>query len=1076
LVTLQYKNAPIEQILNAIETQTSYHFLFNKQDVDVTQNVTIAVSKQSINSVLAKIFKGADVVYRIEGKQIILSKTKIQPEQNKIRNTSIRGTVKDEKGIPLIGASVMVKNTKTGTVTDIDGHFSLDADDGVLLISYIGYETRDIEIGNKTEINVVLSEDSKKLNEVVVVGYGTQRKVNLTGAIASTSGDALQKYSSPNSTANLQGLLPGLQITQGSGQPGAENVQLLVRGMGSYGSSNTPLIIVDGIPASMPTSDNIESVTVLKDAASAAIYGSRAANGVILVSTKRGKASATHLEYDICTGLYQATKIPNVISNSADFMTLWNQAAIHSNSPGEQYAQSDIDKYRNANGDPRYPNTNWMKLIFRNAYVTTHSLTFTGGNDKTTYNLNFNYLSQPGVMIGSDFHRYTSRLNVDSKISNLIKAGVNVSLSYSDTRGTSGDVFTMAFTQSPTYGPYLLDGSGKLTKNAFPAIEYKNNRNPFVLLDGSNTSNIGINCQLNPYLRLTFTDWLSLDINGSCSASYSKYKSFASAMNTYNWITGAFAETTSPDYTGGNSGGLIVSDNNSINPLFYSTLNFNKKFGNHYVSALAGTQVEYSKSESLSAYRSSYTTNLTQEIDAGALTNIQNGGNASELAMLSYFGRLNYSFKDKYLCELNLRADGSSRFAEGHRWGYFPSASVGWRPFQEVFIPKIKFLDDAKIRGSYGVLGNQGTSNYPYENVMAANGLYSFDNSTVQSGIAPSALVNRNISWEVTKILDLGVDLTLLNNKLALTVDWFKKNTSGILRSQQVTYETGYSSASPYVNSGAMQNIGYEISAEYRGNINKLKYAVNWNFQTYKNKVTSFGSDEINSSPYGPTITKEGAPYGSYYLYEWDGIFQSQAEADASGQANKPKAGDLKIKDLNGDGKIDGNDKTIVSGRFPKFSSGLKLTASYNNFDFSAFFYGSFGQKVYVYGPGFEPFYQGSVPTKDWLNAWTPENHSTTMPAVYNAQKYNSTWTMYPNTWFLQDNSFVRLKNLNLGWTIKSGVISKLKLKSMRIYLAGDNLCTITKYKGLDPERNGGGNYLTYPQNRVYSIGANLQF
>lgn len=992
----------------------------------------------------------------------------------------VSGIVMEDPGNePLIGVAIAVKGTTIGTVTDMDGKFSIQVpSDKTLVFSYLGMETQEIKVKKEMSVlTVVMKKDVLNLDEVVVIGYGTVKKVNLTGAIASTTGEALQKYASPNSASTLQGILPGLQVTQGSGRPGGENIKLQIRGMGSYGSGTDPLIIVDGIPGGMPTSENIEAVTVLKDAASAAIYGSRAANGVILVTTKRGKAGHTSLEYAVSYGLYQASKLPDVITSSADYMTLWNRAAIHSDSPGEQYAQSDIDMYRNANGDPRYPNTNWMDLIFRNACVANHSLTITGGSDKTTYNLNFNYLSQPGIMEGTDFTRYTSRLNVETKVNKWIKAGVNASFGYSDTKGVMeiyGDVFLTAFRQSPTYGPYLPDGSGRMTRNVFPAIEYKNGPNPFAMLDGSNNKTIGMNVQLNPYLNVKFADWLTWDINASVSAGWNKNKSFAEKVKMHDWTTGDLVQTIDA----GGFAGLKVLDSNSISPIFFSTLNFNKIFGNHGVSALAGMQLEYSKSENLSAYRPTYLSNLTQEIDAGDLAGIQNGGTAFEYAMVSYFGRANYSYKDKYLAEFNIRADGSSRFAKGRRWGYFPSGSIGWRPFQESFIPKLAFVDDAKIRGSYGVLGNQGINNYPYQNVMGAGdrNFYSFDNSTIVNGMSPVGLVNGTISWEETKVLDFGLDLNLFNNSLLFTFDWFKKNTTGILRKQQVTYESGYPAASPYVNSGAMQNVGYEISAEYRGAINKFQYSVNWNIQTYKNKVTSFGSDEINASPYSPAIIRENEPYNSFYVYLWDGIFQSQEEADASGQANHPKAGDLKIKDLDGNGTVDGDDKTIVDGVFPKLTTGLRLSAAYRNFDLSAFFYGSFGQKVYVYGDGYEPFYQGSVPTKDWMDAWTPENHSNTMPAVYNSQRYNSTWTMYPNTWYLQNNSFVRLKNLNLGYTVDLGKVTNQILKSVRVYFSGDNLLTFTKYKGMDPERAGSGNYLTYPQNRSYSFGANIKF
>lgn len=996
----------------------------------------------------------------------------------------VRGKVQDAQGNPIPRVTIVEKGTKNFTQSDAEGAFSFNVKDesATIVFTSMGFETKELRVADIGKGTVVMAISEKSINEVVVVGYAKQKKVNLTGAISSVSGETLEKRVSPNPSTLLQGVLPGLQAVQGSGQPGADGAQLRIRGMGSYGSGNDPLIIVDGIPSGMPTADNIASVTILKDAASASIYGVRAANGVILITTKRGRSGTASLTYHVNVANYQATKTPDLITNSADFMELWNRAAVHSNAEAsDRYLQTDIDKYRASNGkDPRYPNTDWMNLIFRNAMVQNHSLTVSGGTDKATYNLNFNYLSQPGVVAGYNYDRFTSRMNVEAKLSQMIKAGVNVTIGYSKTKSPAGDLLLAAFTQSPTYGPFLPDGSGKLTKYAFSAIEFKNNRNPFLILNGGDTRNTGLNLQLNPYLQVKFTEWLTWDINASLSAGDSKSKAFTNPQSTYDWTTGNLIEkATYPGFTGQ---GLRVTDNRSISPVGYTTLNFQRQLGKHSLGAMVGAQVEYFKSEYLMAYRPDYISNLTQEIDAGGLGGVQNGGSGSETAMLSGFGRINYSYANKYLLEGNLRADASSRFAPGHRWGYFPSVSAGWRILEESFIPKINWLNEAKLRVSYGKLGNQGTSDYPYQSVLAQSGLYSFDNATINTGLARSGLVNRQISWEETKVFNLGADLGLLQNKLTLTVDWFKKNTTGILRRQQVTAETGFSGSSPFINSGAMTNTGFEISVDYQNTIGQVKYGISGNVQRYKNEVTKFGAEQIEASAYGPSIIREGIPYNSYYMYVWDGIFQTQAEADASGQSNSPKAGDLKIRDLSGpagkpDGKIDGYDKTVVDGVFPSFSTGLTLTAAYKNFDFSAFFYGSFGQKAYVYGPGFEPFYQGSIPTKEWLNSWTPENKSTTMPAVYNSQRYNSTWTTYPNTWFLQDASFVRLKSLNLGYTLPAKLLGKIRLQSARFYLAGENLFTITKYKGLDPERGlGAGNYLTYPQNKIYSAGAIVKF
>lgn len=987
----------------------------------------------------------------------------------------VSGTVTDDKGDPLPGVTVVVKGTNRGTNTDVNGKYSLSVEArAILVFSFIGFRTQEITVGAQSSINVQMVADQKQLEEVVVVGYGTQKKVNLTGAVAYVDGSTLEKRVSPNTVSLLQGQLPGLQVVQGSGQPGDEKNQLQIRGMGSYGSSNDPLVLVDGVPGPMPTAENVASVSLLKDAASAAIYGSQAANGVLLVTTRRGKAGYASLNFGVTYSMYEASKLPDLITNSADFMTLWNRAGEHSNSSADdRYKEADIEAYRNAAGDPRYPNTDWMKLIFKNAPVTTYSLTATGGNEKTTYHLNFNYLNEPGVMTGFQFNRFTSRLNVETKINNRIKAGVNAGIEYNTTESAADNVFAQAFSQSPTYGPYLLDGSGKLVKNAFNSVEFKNSANPFIGLTGSNSKSHSFSTILNPYLHLDFTEWLSLDVNASLNAGFSKSKKFTGTVNSYDWFTGKFAQ----EFTGS---GLEVSDGNSLNSLLYSTLQFKKDYKRHTVGVMAGTQIEYSKGESLFASRRDYLSGLTREIDAGGLGGLQNKGNAWELAQVSFFGRGNYSYDDRYLLEVNVRADASSRFAPGHRRGYFPSASFGWRIFQEKFIPKIGPWNEAKVRVAYGKLGNQGiNSSYPYQSVMGPSGIYSFDNSTIVSGVALANLVNRKVSWEVTKVLDYGLDLGFFEDQLQVTFDWFEKNTTGIIRNQQVTTETGFSNQAPFINEGEMKNTGFEFSIDYKSKPvkDKFSYGFGWNFQRYKNRVVKFGSPEINPDPYGPKIKKEGIPYYSWYIYEWDGIFQTQQEADASGQSNQPKAGDLRIKDISGpagvpDGVVDELDKKVMDGVFPEFSTGFTVTAAYKDFDLYAFFFASVGQKVYVYGRGFEPFYQGSVPTKDWLNSWTPENRSQTLPAAYNSQRYNSTWTTYPNSWYLKDASFGRLKSLNIGWTyaLNRGI------RSARIFIAGENLFTLTNYEGLDPERTGGGDFLTYPQNRIYSIGAVLKF
>jgi TonB-linked SusC/RagA family outer membrane protein len=997
---------------------------------------------------------------------------------------TIKGQVSDAKG-PLPGVTVKVQNSSSGVNTDIEGRYTLKAPgNATLLFTFIGYKPQTIGVNNRATIDVILETDSKSLDEVVVVGYGTQKKVNLTGAVSTVSGEDLVKRPVVSPAAMLQGTMPGVQVTQSTGEPGNEGVSIRIRGNGTFsGAGSDPLVLVDGVPGNLndlnPT--NIDNISVLKDAASAAIYGSRAANGVILVTTKQGKSGKMTVQYDGNVGIYKPTKLFKLVTNSAQYMELYNEARINTGltDPNSLYPQDQIDLYRNSTDRIHYPNTDWLSLIFKTAPTQNHNLTFSGGNEKTTYNVSLGYVDQNGIMRGFNYKKYNARINLTSKVNDHIKFGTNVLLKSGSIESTpfgSEDMFLSAMSQAPTYGPYLTDGSGNLTYKAYD-LEY-NNKNPFGVLNNKithNTNDYAVNAQ--GWFEVQFNKDFSWYTKGAVNASFDKYHDFRSQVPEYNFKTNQLA--TSLDL----GSGLTVQDQQTIYSNLYSYLNYNHSFGSHSIKAQAGYSIEQSKYQYLQGYRKEFSDPSLRELNAGSPSIQTANGTGNQWALMSYFGRLDYNFKERYLLEGNVRYDGSSKFDTNNRWGVFPSFSAGWRVTEEPFVKQlnIAWLNNFKLRGSWGKLGNQNIvingygSNYPYQALLDLTGNYSFDNSSLSTGVAQRALNNPIIQWETTTMTDVGLDLTLFRN-FNLTADWYKKRTSDILRQSQVTAIVGLSA--PIINDGVVDNTGVELGLSYGntiidGALSGFNYNIGVNVDHNTNKLVKFGQQEIGNY----TINQNGQPWNSFYMLQVAGIFQTAAEVQSSPKQYNDNTlpGDLKYKDVNGDGKIDDNDRTIVSGVFPKLNYSFNLSASFKGFDLSAMLQGVYGVKYFVNNWGTIPFVQGSPPTTDWLNRWTPEHPSTTMPRIYWGWNAPQKITR-ASTYFLQDGSYLRLKNLVFGYTIPVKVTQKIGISRLRLYFSGDNLLTFTKYRGLDPERYSSGDLLQYPQNKIYSFGVNVTF
>lgn len=1094
-LSMNLQNVSIKQVLTRIEDQSEYRFLYSDSKIDVEKIVDVDFNNKPVEDILRNMFEGSNIQFKIAGRQILLSNSN-ESLGNGQQQKSVSGKVTDSSGALLPGVSVVVKETTTGSITDGNGNYSLTniPANATLLFSFVGMKTQEIAVGNKAVINVILKDETIGIEEVVAVGYGTQKKSNLTGSVSSVKGDELITRPVANSAALLQGKMAGVQVIQTTGEPGNEGVNIRIRGTGTFSDAGSdPLVLIDGVQGDLSTLDPsvIENVSVLKDAASASIYGSRAANGVILVTTKSGSKGKLQIEYNGSYAVKTPTKLFDLITNSADYMTLWNEGRVNSgfgNIASGLYTQAQIDAYKNATDRNQYPNFDWVRAGINSAPTQTHNLSINGTTGNTKYNVALGYIDEQGTMIGYSNKRYSGRINITSQLNKSIKFGTNLSLRNDDRlsyRVSSNEQFASLMAQAPTYSPQLPDGSGRYTYKAY-AFE-SNNKNTFAISDPNN------NCLRNT-VDYAFTSQLWTEVNifkgltwytkAALNGKFTRWNDFGPKVQLYNFHTGEPMATLDVG-----TKGRTEEYNHNVYSNVFSYLNYERAFNDHSVKIQVGYSQESNKYNFAQAARTNYVSDALKELNAGSNAVMSNSGTMYEWALQSYFGRLNYDYKGRYLLEANMRYDGSSRISPDSRWGIFPSFSAGWRVTEEQLVKNMNltWLNNFKIRGSWGQLGNQNVNSssnnnapYPYQALLSLTSNYAFNNSVLSSGVAQTALNNTNIKWESTTITDFGFDLTVLNG-LSATFDWYDKTTSDILRASQVNYLVGLDA--PIVNNGKLQNRGIELGLNYNrtimsGALQGLNYYVGANFEHYKNKLVSFGSREIN----GYRLREEGREWDTYYMIKQIGIFQTAAEVASSPKqyADNTQPGDLKFVDLSGpDGKPDGvvndYDRVPIEGNFPKLNYSFNLGGSWKGLDLSATFQGVYGVKTFVNEWGTIPFIQGAPPTTDWYNRWTPTNPSTTMPRIYWGQTAPDA-IMRNSTYFLQDASYFRLKNLTVGYTLPARLTDKVGIDKLRIYISGDNLFTATKYPGLDPERPADNSFVQYPQNKVYSFGVNLNF
>ncbi|WP_231490910.1 TonB-dependent receptor [Pedobacter sp. Leaf170] len=1002
----------------------------------------------------------------------------------------IKGTVTSQTGEPIAGVSVKVKGTTTGATTDNDGKYSVSASSGsvTLIFSFVGYTNQEILVSNRNTINIKLAEEQNDLNEVIVVGYGTQKKINLTGAVATVSGATLTERPAPNAANLIQGRITGVQVTQPSGEPGRDNPNFLIRGRSTYGGSTDPLILIDGVAGSFNnlSPDDIENVTVLKDASSASIYGARAANGVILVTTKKGKRGETVFSYRTNFARHTPTALPDLITNSAQYMEMYNTAAARSGI-AFRYPQADIELYRNSPNKAQYPDFNSMDYYINPANVMQHNLSISGGTDKSTFNISAGYLDQNAVFEGYKFKRYNALLNYNNYLTKSISVGTIINMTYKDRKEppfTGENMALLVYAAGPLYGPFLPDGSGRVVSRAY-ANEGRN-RNPqeVYAMGEQTTKEYNINAQayidIKPFKGFTWSSKVAINYVDEYykmyQHPYSAYLLQDRAAGTNEYVANSFG----PDILG-------VTDQYSkvLNPTVYSTITYEKTLGtSHNLKALAGFEQLSYKNQNLRGRRINSVAPILEDLTGYSASGeslyfthprLPSLAAPSEWGMRSLFGRINYDFKGKYLLEANIRYDGTSKVSPDYRWGVFPSFSAGWLVSEESFLKdKLSWLSSFKIRASYGTLGNQDIGTYLYQdNIIINNVNYPFGNGALQQGGVINDFKDVSLRWESTRSIDVGFDLNVKNGLFGATFDWFRRSTFDILARPNVPLSLGLGAST--VNDGRMRSQGVELALTHQNKIGEFTYGLNALISTAKNKVI-----ELRTPAKGSTINEVGLPYSSFYLYEWDGIFQVEDIGNPSVPVHElnrnPKAGDLKMKDVNGDGIVNANDRVVVDGAYPDFNYSFGLNMGYKRFSFSAFFQGVEGIKNRVNNWGIDPFMQGTAPSTKFLNAWTPENRSNTVPALY-VSGYSGVAPYTASTYYLQDASYLRLKNVMLGYDVPVGAISRIGIKNLNVYVSADNLFTVTKYEGGDPERaSSTGNLAQYPQTKIFNIGLNVKF
>ena len=1014
------------------------------------------------------------------------SPTSSASEKTIVADRSVTGRVTDEAGVALPGVSVVVKgigtpNRTRGTTTDASGRYQVvvDNDQTIVVFSFVGYVNQEVVVGNRSSLNVQLVTDNKTLNEVVVVGYGQVKKSDLTGSVSTVPVDEIRKVAVTSLDQQLQGRAAGVQITQNSGAPGSATT-IRIRGGNSIQGDNEPLYVIDGIPfkndgagsgssfnvLSTLNPSDIESISVLKDASSTAIYGSRGSNGVVIITTKRGKAGKSTINFDAYYGIQNVRRKYPVL-NGREYAQFVNDANTNEGRT-PVYTQEQVDAFG--------AGTDWQDEIFRQAPIQNYQLSLSGGDERTQYAIGGGYFRQGGIVTNSDFDRYSFRINLDRKLTNRIKIGnsLTVNRTVTNQSRTDGDLgsaglVTIAALQFPPILPvYNPDGTYLLTSPALPFTA----DNPAALARESKNRNTAFRTFGNVFGDYQIIDGLNLRVLLGIDAVLQKQDSYLPRS-----VSSGLAQ----------GGAASVFNGQSVMWLNENLLTYTRTIGTvHSIGALVGFTQQANRSENVRAEARNFVNdNLNSSNLGSASVPLSPSSGIGTWGLQSYLARINYGYKDKYLLTASFRADGSSRFGSNKRYGYFPSAALAWRVSEEGFLKNARVLNDLKLRVTYGSTGNQdGIGNYPAYSLLGTQN-YVFGNA-VSTGIGPAQIANPDLSWETTSQADVGLDIGLLNNRITITADAYLKRTKDLLLNVTIPSTSGYSSA--IKNLGRVENRGIELSISSRNIDGAFKWSTDLNLAANRNKVLDIGgapqifAGQVANIGQNLTsgIIRVGESLGAFFGYMTDGLYQTTDELAAIADPQARKPGDRRYADLNGDKKIDDNDRTIIGRAQPKLVGGLNNTFSFRGVELTAFFQGVYGSNI-LNANRFELEYLNATTNqdRDVLNRWTPTNTNTDMPRASTTRPANRISTRQ-----IEDGSYLRLKNIQLAYSLPQSVLRTLKIQSLRVYASAQNYLTFTTYSGYDPEvnrfgqdsRSQGFDYASYPAAKTILFGLNVGF
>ena len=1076
-LNLSLKGKTIKEALHEIEEKSEFRFIYENEKIDLNKKINIDVSEGSVEDILKQIFSNESIDFSITKNNLILIKPTPKPQDQKT-NKTIKGKVSDTTGAPLPGVTVIIKGSTNGTVTDYDGNYVLsDVPSGAILVfSFIGMDTQEKTVGNILVIDVVLQSNTIGLEEVVAIGYGVQKKATLSGSVTNLEGEKLAESPVTNVSQGIAGRLPGVVATSNGGEPGYDGTTLRIRGVNTFGNA-APLIVVDGVPGrSLDRIDpsTIESVAVMKDA-SAAIYGAQAANGVILITTKRGTIGKPSVKFSYNYGMARPTKLPE-LTNAAEYATLLNEIDEY-NGANPRYTNEEIQKFSDGSDPWGYPDTDWFGETLKPWSDQTYgNVSIDGGSEFVKYFVSISEKSQDGFYknSASRYNQYDFKSNLDVKINKYLKLFINTTGRFEDRNfpvRSAENIFRMIMRSKPTMPAYWPNG--------LPGPDIEFGDNPVVISTKQTGYQRDKRYIFNGDFGVDFSvpgiEGLTVKATASLDKTFRFNKVWQKPWYLYTWDRESYDENGIPLLVKGQKGftdprlSESMEDNQSI--LLNGILNYKKSIGDHSINLMAGAEKITGKGDSFSAYRRYFLSDAIDQLFAGGQEEINNDGSGYEEARLNYFGRVNYSFQNKYLAEFVWRYQGSYIFEESSRFGFFPGVSLGYVISEENFWKqKIPFINYAKIRASWGETGNDLISAYQYLATYTLNGLNYYTNggATANQGLYETRIPNTGVTWESAVQKNIGIDMQFLDGKFALTADYFVNTRDDILWSREATLPSTSGVTMPAENIGKCENKGLDFSLDYHKRSGELKFGAGINGVFSKNKILYWAK-----SPGAPKYQQStGRPIGASLYYNAIGVFKDQAAVDAYPHWDGARPGDIIFEDYNKDGVIDANDRVMHDiSSAPTFTGGLNFDVQYKGFDLSVLFQGATGGVFYYdsesgdFANYFKSFYD---------KRWTKENPNSKHPRTFN--RTAEYWKSNSNTYWLHKTDYVRLKNIELGYTIPKSITQKYLIQNFRMYISAFNLLTYSPdMKDFDPENTSSRGY-NYPLNKVINFGFNITF